>query len=78
MTRDLWIVGASGFGREVEHLVRAINERQETRRIVGFVDDAPSDENRQLVEALGHRVVGGVDALLEREPAHYVIGIGSG
>lgn len=75
---DIYIVGASGFGREVEHLIRAINNTEATWRVAGFIDDAPSDENRELVRQLGHEVIGDLDVLLSFQPSHYVIGIGTG
>jgi sugar O-acyltransferase (sialic acid O-acetyltransferase NeuD family) len=40
--KELYIVGAGGFGREVADTVRAINERAPAYRIAGFVDDAES------------------------------------
>lgn len=76
--QPLWIIGASGFGREVEHLVRAINLESDTWHVAGFVDDGASEENRELVRRLGHEIIGGVDDLLQRPPQPYVIGIGSG
>ncbi|MCA0180562.1 MAG: acetyltransferase [Actinobacteria bacterium] len=72
------IVGAGGFGREVEHVIHAINAVAPTWEVMGFVDDTPSGENLQRVEALGHRVLGSVDEVLATEPEHFVLGIGSG
>lgn len=39
--RDLLIVGAGGFGRETAEAVRALNDRQPTWRLRGFLDDRP-------------------------------------
>ena len=38
--KDLIIVGAGGFGREVVWLVERINQSQPTWKVLGFVDDA--------------------------------------
>ncbi|HET9519127.1 MAG TPA: NeuD/PglB/VioB family sugar acetyltransferase [Actinoplanes sp.] len=45
--------------------------------VVGFVDDSPSDANRERVERLGSKILGPVDVLAGIGPdTHYVIGIG--
>ena len=77
MTFSLWIIGAGGFGREVEQVVKAINDIGQTWEIEGFLDDAPNDENRQRVGRLGYQIRGSLDILM-RPPGpveRYVIGI---
>ncbi|MDR2089556.1 MAG: acetyltransferase [Clostridiales Family XIII bacterium] len=37
--KDLYIIGAGGFGREVADIVRAINAQSPAYRIAGFIDD---------------------------------------
>ncbi|MDR0425334.1 MAG: NeuD/PglB/VioB family sugar acetyltransferase [Clostridiales Family XIII bacterium] len=37
--RDLYIIGAGGFGREVADTVHAINARGQQYRLAGFIDD---------------------------------------
>jgi sugar O-acyltransferase (sialic acid O-acetyltransferase NeuD family) len=37
--KELYIIGAGGFGRETADTVRAINERAPEYRIAGFIDD---------------------------------------
>jgi sugar O-acyltransferase (sialic acid O-acetyltransferase NeuD family) len=37
--RDLLLIGAGGFARETVEVVRAINERRPTWRLLGFLDD---------------------------------------
>ncbi|XVX20479.1 NeuD/PglB/VioB family sugar acetyltransferase [Actinomycetota bacterium] len=78
MNAPLWIIGAGGHGREVAQLVLAINSHSPTWQLAGFADDAPSAQNHALVQSLGDGVIGGVNALLQRPPGHYVIGIGNG
>lgn len=76
--KDLYIVGVGGFGREVADVVDAVNAVAPTWNLVGFVDDDPSDLDRERAETLGVPVVGGIDDLLALKPAWAVIGIGSG
>jgi sugar O-acyltransferase (sialic acid O-acetyltransferase NeuD family) len=64
MTTPLLLVGAGGLGREAAEAVRAINARQATFELLGFLDDDP---------ALDDAVVGGVPIVgraddLERFP----------
>ena len=40
--KDIIIVGASGFGREVLRLIENINEVSTTWNILGFIDDNPN------------------------------------
>ncbi|MDR2295487.1 MAG: NeuD/PglB/VioB family sugar acetyltransferase [Clostridiales Family XIII bacterium] len=40
--KDLYIIGAGGFGREVADSVRAINAHEPKYRIAGFIDDDAS------------------------------------
>jgi len=54
--KDLYIVGAGGFGREVAWLVERINSVEPTWNIVGFLDDA---EERQNIVINGYKVLGG-------------------
>lgn len=81
---DLVIVGCGGFGREVHDVVDAINAAASADgqlapwNLLGYVDDAPSAENLELVRRRGSDVLGGLDTL-QAMPADvaYVIGIGS-
>ena len=43
--RDIIIIGASGFGREVLRLIEEINEASPTWRVLGFLDDNPNALN---------------------------------
>ncbi|TWP35985.1 acetyltransferase [Leekyejoonella antrihumi] len=74
----LYIVGCGGFGREVHDIVNAENEVSPTWEFAGYIDDTPSEENLRLVSRRGAQVVGGIAHALELQPAHFVIGIGTG
>lgn len=74
----LLIVGAGGFGRETADVVEAINAVEPKWKLVGFVDDAPSELNLARLERRSLAFLGSIDDLLDSGPAgHVVIGIGS-
>lgn len=78
MTAPLFIVGAGGFGREVFSIIEALRGVGDVPRATGFIDDDPSVADRELVEALGSRIMGSVDDLIRRtEPFSAVLAIGS-
>lgn len=80
MTDSVVIVGAGGFGREVIDVVDAISAVSGTPpyRVIGVVDDNPTNQNLDRLRARGVRFLGAVDELLaSAEPAFYSVGIGS-
>ncbi|CAM3263681.1 acetyltransferase [Nocardioides dubius] len=78
MTRDLVVIGAGGFGREVLDVVDAINASTDAAWSVrGVVDDAPSQENLERLAKRGVTYLGGSAEVLDSQPAAYVVGIGS-
>ncbi|WP_257348284.1 acetyltransferase [Pseudalkalibacillus decolorationis] len=70
--KDIVIIGAGGFGREVAWLIEDINKVNKEWNIVGFVDD---DEKIQGTEINGYNVVGNVEWLRKQE-LHVVNAIG--
>lgn len=74
----LVIIGCGGFGREVHDVVDAVNAQNPTWELLGYLDDAPSEVNLDLVQRRGSQVLGGLDWLdTAADDVHYVIGIGS-
>jgi sugar O-acyltransferase (sialic acid O-acetyltransferase NeuD family) len=74
----LFIIGAGGFGREVFSILMALRGTGSEYEVAGFIDDGPSTENVNLVQALGSRMAGSVDDLLRRtEPFSAVLAVGS-
>jgi sugar O-acyltransferase (sialic acid O-acetyltransferase NeuD family) len=71
--RDLVIIGAGGFAREVAFLVEDINRSAPTWRLLGFID---ADRARVGAMVGGYSVVG-VEPDLERMEVAAVIGIGT-
>lgn len=62
--KDIVIIGAGGFGREVAWLIEDINKVNEAWNIVGFVDD---NEEIQGSEINGYKVIGTVEWLKTQE-----------
>lgn len=72
--KDLIIIGASGFGKEVAWLVERINEVNPTWNLIGFIDD-----NDFLHGSLinGYTVLGGIDTISSFLDAYFVCAIGT-
>lgn len=72
MMKDIVIIGAGGFGREVAWLIEDINKIEPQWNILGFVDD-----NVDIIgaELNGYKVLGNVDWLLNQK-LHVVNAIG--
>ena len=58
--KELYIIGAGGFGREIAWLVERINEQKFTWDLRGFVDDNRTIWGKEFDE---YRVLGGCDYL---------------
>jgi|HigsolmetaAR206D_1030411.scaffolds.fasta_scaffold00337_3 sugar O-acyltransferase (sialic acid O-acetyltransferase NeuD family) len=80
MTLDLVIVGCGGHGRELLDIVRAGNAAAQTGprwRVLGFVDDRPSEVNRKRLQRLAVPYLGPVEWLRQAPPGtHVALGIG--
>jgi sugar O-acyltransferase (sialic acid O-acetyltransferase NeuD family) len=73
--RDLVIIGAGGFGREVLDVVDAINEEKPTFNMVGFLVEAAYFEKGQAVNEVP--VLGDLDWLKGRaDSVSFVVGTG--
>ena len=68
--KDLYIIGAGGFGREVAWLVERINAVKQSWNLKGFIDD-----NVFLHGTLegGYPVCGGTDYLIQQEGEVWVV-----
>lgn len=73
--RDLIIVGAGGFGRETIDVVHAINSVTPTWRLLGVVDDAPSQVNLERLHALDVIHLGSLRDIPENTAV--AVGVGS-
>ena len=71
--KDIVIIGAGGFGREVAWLIEDINKVNNEWNIVGFVDD---NKSIQGTEINGYKVVGDID-WLEKQEVFVVNAIGN-
>ena len=72
--RDLYIIGAGGFGREVAWLVERINEVNPTWNLKGFIDDNESLWGN--VEG-DYPVLGGCEYLKSLGDVYAVCAVGS-
>lgn len=72
--KDLIIVGASGFGREVAWLVERINKNFPIYNLIGFVDD-----NKEIhgTKINSYPVLGGSDCLVNYPEAYIVCAVGA-
>lgn len=71
--KNIVIVGAGGFGREVAWLIEDINKVKKEWNIIGFVDD---NEDIQGTEVNGYKVVGNID-WLKNQKLNVVSAIGN-
>lgn len=72
--KQIVIIGAGGFGREVQWLIERINEQNMTWKIKGYIDDGVEIGT----QINGYTVLGGVQTLLNRkEKISVVCAIGS-
>lgn len=67
--KDLYIIGAGGFGREVAWLVERINEVKPTWNLKGFIDD---NKNLWGTKEDAYPVLGGCEYLLKKSEEHEV------
>lgn len=72
--KKLIIVGASGFGREVEQYIADINFESPTWEIIGYIDD-----NLNALEGLSHKYIV-IDTIKDHQPlkeTYYVLALAS-
>ena len=72
--KDLYIIGAGGFGREVAWLVERINNVEPTWKLKGFIDD---NENLWGTNEGDYPVLGGCDYLKTLGDVYAVCAVGA-
>ncbi len=72
--KDLYIIGAGGFGREVAWLVERINSVAPTWNLKGFIDD--KDSLWGTMEG-GYPVLGGAEYLIQQGEVYAVCAVGA-
>lgn len=72
--KDLIIIGASGFGREVAWLVERINKKEPTWNLLGFLDDNKEIQGDTIN---GYNVLGKTDSIAEYKEAYFVCAVGA-
>jgi sugar O-acyltransferase (sialic acid O-acetyltransferase NeuD family) len=79
MPGSLVIIGCGGQGREIAAIALRMADESGGPTVLGFVDDDPSDENVERVEALGLRVLGKSDYIRDLPTGTgYLVGIADG
>ncbi len=72
--KDLYLIGAGGFGREIAWLAERINDKEKIWNIKGFIDDNEEIWGRM---AGGYPILGGCDYLKMQKEAYAVCTIGA-
>lgn len=72
--KDLYIIGAGGFGREVAWLAERINEVEPTWNIKGFIDDNKAIWNTKEDD---YFVLGGCEYLMSLQDVYAVCAVGN-
>ncbi len=72
--KDLIIVGASGFGREVAWLVERINKVTPTWNLLGFMDDKPEIQQKKINE---YRVLGTTKDISDYPGVYSICAVGA-
>ena len=72
--KDLIIIGASGFGREVAWLVERINKVALTWSLLGFIDDSEVLQGKMVN---GYPVLGKTEDVVRFPDAYFVCAVGS-
>ena len=72
--KELYIIGAGGFGKEVAWLTERINQKELTWDIKGFIDDNANLWGKTIDD---YKVLGGVDFLKECKDAFVVCAVGN-
>ena len=70
--KDIVIIGAGGFGREVAWLIEDINNAKPEWNILGFVDDTEFLQGKRINE---YEVIGDIDWIINQE-INVVVAIG--
>ena len=72
--KDLIIIGASGFGREVAWLAERVNAKKPTWNLLGFIDD-----NNEIQGSIinGYKVLGNTECIANYDGAYFVCAVGA-
>lgn len=71
--KQIAIIGAGGFGREVLQIIQDINEILNCWEVVGWIDDSPERANTVVH---GHAVLGNTQWLAQHPEVHVVVAVG--
>lgn len=74
MIKDIVIIGAGGFGREVAWLIECINQQKYEWDFIGYIDD---DKSKYGILLNDKPVIGDFSWLQEKNNLYYVCAIGN-
>lgn len=74
MIKDIVIIGAGGFGREVAWLIECINQQKYEWNFIGYIDD---DKSKYGILLNDKPVIGDFSWLQEKNSLYYVCAIGN-
>ena len=72
--KNLIIIGASGFGREVAWLVERINQKNPTWNLLGFIDDN-DDIQGNIIN--GYKVLDKTESIANYGDTYFVCAVGA-
>ena len=72
--KDLIIIGASGFGREVAWLIERINRVEPTWNLLGFIDDNDAIQDKDIN---GYGVLGKTEDVAKYPDSYFVCAVGA-
>lgn len=72
--KDIVIIGAGGFGREVAWLIEDINRKLNEWNLLGFIDENTKNHGKILN---GFVVLGGLEWFSDNEDVYYVCAVGN-
>lgn len=72
--KEIVILGAGGFGREVAWLIEEINKKEKTYNLLGFLDENQEIENKMIN---GYKVLGNLEFLKKQKNLYFVVAVGN-
>nr|WP_294351613.1 acetyltransferase [uncultured Clostridium sp.] len=72
--KDIVIIGAGGFGREIVWLISSINKDKRLWNLIGFIDE---DESKIGKIINGYKVLGNLEYFKDNRNIYYVCAIGN-
>lgn len=72
--KEIVIVGAGGFGREVAWLIEEINKKERRYNLLGFLDENQEVESKVIN---GYKVLGNLEFFEKKKNIYFVVAVGN-